>query len=92
MTSQQSILELRPMELPPLSENPLVSVLVANYNYARYIGDALESMIAQSYPHFELIVCDDGSSDDSCAVVERYVKRDRRIRLIRKENGRVPLR
>jgi len=75
------------MELPPLTENPLVSVLVANYNYARYIGDALESTLAQTYPHFEVIVCDDGSSDDSCAVIESYVKRDRRIRLVRKENG-----
>jgi cellulose synthase/poly-beta-1,6-N-acetylglucosamine synthase-like glycosyltransferase len=53
--------KLQPIELPPLPENPLVSVLVPNYNYARYVGEALESVLSQTYPHFEIIVCDDGS-------------------------------
>jgi glycosyltransferase involved in cell wall biosynthesis len=47
-------------------------------------------MLAQSYPHFEVIVCDDGSSDDSCAAIERYVKQDHRFQLICKDNGGVP--
>lgn len=80
---------LKPIELGPLFDNPLVSLLTANYNYAHYIGEAIESALGQTYANFEMIVCDDGSADDSCEVVRRYAQRDPRIRLIRKENGGV---
>jgi len=59
---------------------------MSNYNYGRYIGQAIDSVLNQSYPHFELLVCDDGSIDDSVAVIERYLK-DSRVRLLQKENG-----
>src|SRR5712692_11440321 len=78
---------LKPIELPPLCENPLISVLTANYNYARYLGEAIESALGQTYTNFELIVCDDGSTDNSCEVAEHYVRRDPRVRLIKKQNG-----
>ena len=81
--------KLQPIELPRLPDNPLVSVLVANYNYARYIGEALESVLCQTYPSFEVIVCDDGSNDNSCEVIEAYAQRDTRLKLIRKQNGGV---
>lgn len=68
---------------------PLVSVLVASYNYEVYLGRALDSLLAQSYPHFEGIVCDDGSTDGSRAVAEGYARRDARIRLLTKANGGV---
>ncbi len=64
-----------------------VSVLVANYNYGRFLGTAIESALAQSRPVQEILVCDDGSTDDSCLVAERYAARDARIRLLRKTNG-----
>jgi glycosyltransferase involved in cell wall biosynthesis len=80
---------LKPIELTPLRENLLVSVLTANYNYARYLPEAIESVLAQSYTNFELIVCDDGSTDESCSLVEHYARRDPRIKLIRKANGGV---
>jgi glycosyltransferase involved in cell wall biosynthesis len=80
---------LRPVELAPLPDNPLVSVLTANYNYAGYIREAIESVQAQTYTNFEVIVCDDGSTDESCEVVESYAKSDPRIKLTRKENGGV---
>jgi len=80
---------LKPVELYALPANPLVSVLTANYNYADYLCEALDSALGQTYSNFELIVCDDGSKDDSCQIVERYARRDPRIRLIRKENGGV---
>jgi hypothetical protein len=80
---------LKPIALVPLCENPLVSVLTANYNYARYLPEAIESVLAQTYTNFELIVCDDGSTDESCSLVERYARRDPRIKLIRKDNGGV---
>ena len=78
-----------PLSLPALPEQPLVSVLIPNYNYGHYVGRALDSLLAQSYPHFEGIVCDDGSTDDSRAIVARYAGRDARIRLLAKENGGV---
>jgi glycosyltransferase involved in cell wall biosynthesis len=78
---------LKPVELPPLAETPLVSVLMANYNYGRYIREAIDSVIAQTYQNFELIVCDDGSTDDSRDVVGGYVQSDRRIKLFCQENG-----
>lgn len=80
---------LRPMELPPLPENPLVSVLIANYNYAHYIGEAIESVLNQTYANFEIVVCDDGSTDDSVQVIHSYIQFDSRIHLITKENGGV---
>jgi glycosyltransferase involved in cell wall biosynthesis len=80
---------LQPIALPPLADNPLVSVLVPNYNYARYIGESLDSALSQTYPNFEVIVCDDGSKDNSCEVIESYTQKDSRIKLIRKPNGGV---
>jgi glycosyltransferase involved in cell wall biosynthesis len=78
---------LKPVSLGPLPDNPLVSVLTGNYNYASFLGEAIESVVAQTYTKFEMIVCDDGSTDKSVEVVEEYVKRDPRVRLIRQQNG-----
>lgn len=50
--------------------SPLVSVITLSHNYAGYIGPAIRSLLAQTYPHWELIVIDDASDDDSVAVVE----------------------
>jgi glycosyltransferase involved in cell wall biosynthesis len=78
---------LRPIELPPLPENPLVSVLVANYNYARFIGEAIQSVLDQTYGNFEVVICDDGSTDNSVEVIEGFARRDSRVHLVRKANG-----
>jgi hypothetical protein len=80
---------LKPVDLSPLSPRPLVSLLTPNYNYGHYVGEAIESALAQTYTNFEMIVCDDGSTDNSCETVEGYARRDPRIRLIRKQNGGV---
>jgi glycosyltransferase involved in cell wall biosynthesis len=77
----------RPLQLEPLPARPLVSVLVANYNYAGYLGAALGSVLAQTYDRLEVLVCDDGSTDESCAIVESYAARDPRVKLSRKDNG-----
>jgi glycosyltransferase involved in cell wall biosynthesis len=76
-----------PIALSPLDPHPLVSVLLTSYNYARYVAAAIESVREQSYDRFEVIVCDDGSSDDSCDVIRGQVDRDSRVHLIRKANG-----
>src|SRR5438876_4969055 len=55
--------------------NPLVSILVATYQHAEFIGEALESALAQTYPNVEIIVADDGSTDGTAEIVESYAHR-----------------
>jgi glycosyltransferase involved in cell wall biosynthesis len=54
---------------------PLVSILINNYNYGRYLGDAIESALNQTYRHAEVIVVDDGSTDDSRDVIASFGSR-----------------
>lgn len=61
----------------------LVSVVIPIYNQARYLGEAIESVLAQSYPHREIIVIDDGSSDDPASVVSKYAG----VRYVRQSNA-----
>lgn len=77
---------LRPIEPAQLPREPLVSVLLCNYNYAHYVGQSIESVLNQTYSNFELIVCDDGSTDSSVSVIREYLK-DPRVRLLEKQNG-----
>ena len=65
---------------------PLVSVIIPNYNYANYIVDSIESVINQSYRNVEIIVVDDGSTDNSVEVIEKYGKS---VTLIQKKNSGV---
>jgi glycosyltransferase involved in cell wall biosynthesis len=64
---------------------PLVSVLIPCYNGGACIGETLDSVLSQTWPNVEVIVVDDGSIDDSCAVVERY--RLKGVRLISQKNA-----
>lgn len=57
------------------SDRQLVSVVVLNYNYGRYLKQCLDSVLAQDYEPMEAIVVDDGSTDDSRAVIEAYAGR-----------------
>jgi glycosyltransferase involved in cell wall biosynthesis len=64
-------------------KNGLVSVFIPSYNYERYIGAAIDSILSQSYPDWQLIVVDDASTDQSPAIIERYRRRyPERIRTI----------
>ena len=56
-------------------KTPAVSVIIAMYNTEKYIGDCLESFLAQSFQNFEVIVADDCSTDNSAAVVESYAEK-----------------
>ncbi len=66
-----------------------VSVVIASYNMGRYIAEALDSVLAQTYPLFEVIVVNDGSTDDTDAVVERFLE-DPRIVYITQDNQGQP--
>jgi glycosyltransferase involved in cell wall biosynthesis len=60
------------------------------YNSERYLAQAVESILDQTYPNFEFIVIDDGSTDRSLAILQDYAARDRRIRFSHRENGGIP--
>jgi glycosyltransferase involved in cell wall biosynthesis len=64
---------------------PAVSVVLATHNYARYLSGAIESVRAQSWSDWELVIVDDGSTDDTPAIVRRFSS-DPRIRYIRSDN------
>jgi glycosyltransferase involved in cell wall biosynthesis len=69
---------------------PTLSAVVPNFNHARYLGSALQALLGQSAPILEIIVVDDGSADDSCALVEGLAAEHPRLRLIRQvQNGGV---
>src|ERR1700736_5280277 len=63
-------------------EAPLVSVVVPCYNQAHFLRDVIESVLAQTYPHVELVVVDDGSPDNTTDVVADYPI----LRCVRQEN------
>jgi glycosyltransferase involved in cell wall biosynthesis len=63
---------------------PVVSICIPNYNYARFLPEAIESALAQTYAHTEIVVVDDASTDDSMAVLERY-RSNPKVRVFRNE-------
>jgi len=67
--------------------NPLFSILMANYNNGQYIGQAIESVIEQAYSNWEIIIVDDCSKDSSVEVLSKYCLKDERIKFfINKKN------
>ncbi|MFE7407784.1 CDP-glycerol glycerophosphotransferase family protein [Isoptericola sp. NPDC057559] len=77
----------RVTELRRPGRRTLVSVIVPVYNVERYVGECLESILAQTHRRLEVVVVDDGSPDDSISVVRAIAARDRRVRIVRQENG-----
>lgn len=69
-------------------DSALVSVIIPSYNRAKILPPTLESVLAQTYPHLEVIVIDDGSTDETAAVVAGYGER---VRYIRQENQGVEM-
>lgn len=83
-------LEAHRCPLGPLPAEPLVSVLLINYNYAKYLPEALDSLLAQTYSNWEAILVDDGSKDNSREIMSRYAERDPRFKCVFKQNEGVP--
>lgn len=67
-----------------MNDKPLVSIAINNYNYARFLPAAIDSALNQTYPHVEVIVVDDGSTDNSREIIASYGDK---IIPILKENG-----
>ncbi|HWB90322.1 MAG TPA: glycosyltransferase family 2 protein [Puia sp.] len=61
--------------------NPLVSVVLGTYNGETYLREQLDSVVAQTYPHIEIIIVDDGSSDGTVPLLREYAARDPRIKV-----------
>ncbi len=73
------------------TNTPAVSVILPVYNVGDYIDTCMDSLCRQTFPDFEMILVDDGSTDDSRARCREWVRKDGRVRLICKENGGVSL-
>lgn len=72
-----------------VTNQPTISVIVPVYNVEKYLRRCLDSIMAQTYTNFELILVDDGSKDKSGDICEDYAKKDPRITVFHKENGGV---
>ena len=70
-------------------EQPLISVIVPVYKAEKYLPACLNSLLAQTYQNFELLLVDDGSPDKCWEILQQYAARDARVRIFCKENGGV---
>ena len=64
----------------------MLSIITPNYNYSSYLGSLIESILHQDYDNWEHIIIDDGSTDNSIEVINKYVEIDQRIRLYLQKN------
>jgi glycosyltransferase involved in cell wall biosynthesis len=67
-------------------KRPLVSVIIPNYNYSQYVGEAVESVLSQTYANVEISVVDDGSKDNSLEILQTF--RDK-IKIVKQQNAGV---
>ncbi len=67
--------------------NKLVSIIIPCYNQAQYLPDALGSVLAQTYPHWECVIVNDGSTDNAEEVAREWVIKDDRFKYVKKKNG-----
>jgi glycosyltransferase involved in cell wall biosynthesis len=65
-----------------MDPKPLVSIALATHNGERYLAQQMDSLLAQDYPNLEIVISDDGSTDGSRNILQSYVDRDERLRLL----------
>jgi len=69
-----------------MNKNPMISVILPVYNAKKYLDEAINSILTQTFKDFEFIIINDGSTDNSLNIIEHYRKKDNRIVLISREN------
>ena len=68
-------------------KEPLISVIIDNYNYGHFLSQSVDSVLNQTYKNSQIIIVDDGSTDNSREIIERYARVDSRITPVFKKNG-----
>lgn len=72
------------------SDTPVISVIMSVYNGEKYLTEAIESILNQTFSNFEFIIVDDGSTDSSLSIIQAYMEKDDRIVLISRDNKGLP--
>ena len=70
-----------------MESQPLVSVIMPCYNMASFVSDSIKSVIAQTYPHWELLIVDDASTDATVNIIESFSQTDSRIKFAKKKQN-----
>ncbi|MFC4873601.1 glycosyltransferase family 2 protein [Negadavirga shengliensis] len=70
-----------------MANSSLVSILIPNYNKAPYLQETLESVLSQTYPHWECIIVDDHSTDNSWEILQEYTEMDSRFKIYRRPDN-----
>lgn len=70
-----------------MMSNPKISVIVPVYNVEKFLYRCVDSILAQTFTDFELLLIDDGSRDNSGAICEEYAHNDERVRTFHQKNG-----
>ena len=71
-----------------MQKTPRVSVIMPAYNVEKYVGEAIESILNQTFTDFEFIIINDGSTDDTAKIINKYAQKDNRIRFINRVDNR----
>lgn len=69
-----------------VNNEAFITVLMPAYNTERYISNAIESILTQTYPFFEFLIIDDGSTDRTIDIIKEYAQKDRRVRVLTQRN------
>ena len=71
-----------------ISVKPLITVYITNHNYERFISKSIQSVLNQSFKKYELIIIDDGSTDNSIRVIQDYCKKNKNIIFVKQKKKR----
>ena len=73
-----------------MDKNPEISIITPVYNVDKYLRKCLDSILSQTFSDFELIIVDDGSTDNSGKIADEVAELDKRVKVIHKSNGGAP--
>lgn len=76
-------------EQKDMQNNDLISIIIPIYNAERFMAQTLDSVLEQTYPHWEAILINDGSTDNSLAILQKYAAKDKRFKIINKQNEKL---